>query len=100
MPRKRRNKKSSSGIVPVKEDGIIRRVYPTEKQHQRSAMSTLNRNQRRRQPVRTQQRRSPARVSQPPDYSRDYIYVKRDLLMISFWGGILFLGMVVASFVI
>jgi len=62
-------------------------------------MPTTTRSQRRRQPVRTQQRRSPARVIEPPDYSRDYTYVRRDLLMITLWGGLLFIGMVVVYFV-
>nr|WP_044200285.1 hypothetical protein [Oscillochloris trichoides] len=57
------------------------------------------RSQRRRQPVRSQQRRAPARQVEPPDYSRDYTYVKKDLLMIALWGGLLFVGMIAASFV-
>lgn len=63
-------------------------------------MPSTSRSQRRRQPTRTQQRRSPARVIEPPDYSRDYAYVRRDLLMIALWGGLLFAGMIVAYFVI
>jgi hypothetical protein len=63
-------------------------------------MPSTSRSQRRRQPVRTQQRRSPARVIEPPDYSRDYAYVRRDLMMIAFWGGLLFIGMIAASFII
>ncbi len=63
-------------------------------------MPTTTRSQRRRQPVRSQQRRSPARVIEPPDYSRDYAYVRRDLLMISVWGGLLFAGMIAAYFII
>ena len=62
-------------------------------------MPTTTRSQRRRQPVRTQQRRSSARVIEPPDYTRDYAYVRRDLLMIAFWGGLLFVGMVAAYFI-
>ncbi|WP_129630127.1 hypothetical protein [Candidatus Oscillochloris fontis] len=58
------------------------------------------RSQRRRQPVRTQQRRTPARQVEPPDYSRDYAYVKQDLRMISLWGGLLFVAMIAASFVL
>lgn len=63
-------------------------------------MPTTTRSQRRRQPVRTQQRRSPARVIEPPDYSRDYAYVKQDLLMITVWGGLLFVGMIAAYFIV
>ncbi|NTW00487.1 MAG: hypothetical protein HGA19_04175 [Oscillochloris sp.] len=63
-------------------------------------MPTSTRSQRRRQPVRTQQRRSPARVIEPPDYSRDYAYVKHDLLMITVWGGLLFVGMIAAYFIV
>jgi hypothetical protein len=62
-------------------------------------MPTTTRSQRRRQPVRTQQRRSPARVIEPPDYTRDYADVRRDLLMITLWGGLLFVGMVAAYFI-
>ncbi len=61
---------------------------------------TTPRSQRRRQPVRTQQRRAPTRQVEPPDYSRDYAYVKKDLLMISLWGGLLFVGMIAVSFVL
>ncbi|MEI8306813.1 MAG: hypothetical protein WCF99_07065 [Chloroflexales bacterium] len=62
-------------------------------------MPTTTRSQRRRQSVRTQPRRSPARVIEPPDYTRDYAYVRHDLLLIAFWGGLLFVGMIVASFI-
>jgi hypothetical protein len=63
-------------------------------------MPSTSRSQRRRQPTRTQQRRSPTKVIEPPDYTRDYAYVRRDLLMISLLGGLLFTGMIVAYFII
>lgn len=62
-------------------------------------MPTTTRSQRRRQPARTQQRRAAVRPIEPPDYSRDYIYVRRDLLLITLLGGLLFAGMIAASFV-
>jgi len=47
-----------------------------------------SRSQRRRQPVRSPQRRpSAARVLEPPDYSRDYAYVRQDLILIAVIGG-------------
>lgn len=62
------------------------------------------RSQRRRQPVRSAQPRRPgaasARTLEPPDYSRDYAYVRKDLIMIAIIGGLLFAGMVAASFFI
>lgn len=60
------------------------------------------RNQRRRQPVRTAQQRRPgvatARTLEPPDYSRDYAYVRQDLIQIAIIGGLLFAGLIAASF--
>lgn len=58
------------------------------------------RSQRRRQPARSQPRRPVIRVSEPPDYSLDYVYVRRDLLRILLWGGLLFVAMIAASFVL
>jgi hypothetical protein len=43
---------------------------------------------------------STARVIAPPDYSRDYAFVRRDLLLIALIGGLLFAGLIVAAFVI
>ncbi|MFV9503266.1 MAG: hypothetical protein AB4911_01735 [Oscillochloridaceae bacterium umkhey_bin13] len=78
-------------------------------------MPPTNRGQRRRQPVRTpgapaqaasvttQPRRptsKPARAVEPPDYSRDYADVRRDLRMITIISSILLVGMIGASFVI
>lgn len=64
-------------------------------------MSTSSRSSRRRQPVRSPQRRpSPARAVAPPDYSRDYAYVRRDLSLIAIIGGLLLAGMVVAAIII
>jgi|GEM_PF-673130 len=66
-------------------------------------MTTSSRSgQRRRQPVRNPARRpsAPVRAVEPPDYSRDYAYVRRDLLLIALIGGLLFAGLIVASFVI
>jgi hypothetical protein len=64
-------------------------------------MST-SRSQRRRQPVRTPQSRRPntatARTLEPPDYARDYDYVRRDLILIAMIGGLLLAVMVAASF--
>lgn len=61
-----------------------------------------SRNQRRRQPVRSPQPRRPgaaqARTLEPPDYSREYAYVRQDLILIAIIGGLLFAGLVVASF--
>lgn len=58
--------------------------------------------QRRRQPVRTPGRPAAgtARVVAPPDYSRDYEFVRRDLIMIALIGGLLFIGLIAASFVL
>lgn len=60
--------------------------------------------QRRRQPVRTPGRRpagtGPARVVAPPDYTRDYEFVRRDLILIALIGGLLFIGLIAASFII
>jgi hypothetical protein len=63
-------------------------------------MPTTTRSQRRRQPVRSQQRRPTTRVVEPPDYSRDYAFVKRDLLLIALIGGLLFAGMIGAYFIL
>lgn len=63
-------------------------------------MPTTTRSQRRRQPVRSQPRRPTARTAEPPDYSRDYAFVKRDLLLIALIGGLLFAGMIGAFFVL
>ncbi len=61
-----------------------------------------SRTQRRRQPTRTPQPHRPgtstARTSEAPDYTRDYAYVRQDLLLILLIGGLLFVGMVAASF--
>lgn len=60
------------------------------------------RSQRRRQPVRSPQARRPstasARSLEAPDYSRDYAYVRKDLILIAIIGGLLFAGMIAASF--
>lgn len=61
-----------------------------------------SRSQRRRQPVRSPQSRrpgtAPARTLEPPDYTRDYAYVRKDLILIAIIGGSLFAAMIVASF--
>lgn len=61
-----------------------------------------SRSQRRRQPVRSPQSRRPAtattRTLEPPDYTREYNDVRRDLIMIALIGGLLLAGMVAASF--
>lgn len=62
-------------------------------------MST--RSQRRRQPVRTPQPRRPgvaARAHEPIDYTREYAYIRKDLILIALIGGLLFAGLVAASF--
>lgn len=63
-----------------------------------------SRSQRRRQPVRSPQSRRPntgaTRTLEPPDYTRDYAYVRKDLILIAIIGGSLFATMVVASFFI
>lgn len=59
------------------------------------------RTQRRRQPVRSPQSRRPSmatRTLEPLDYSRDYAYVRKDLILIALIGGLLFAGLIVASF--
>jgi hypothetical protein len=65
-------------------------------------MATSRSSQRRRQPVRTPQPRRPgaatARTLEPPDHSRDYAYVRQDLLLIAVIGGVLFLGLIALSF--
>lgn len=63
---------------------------------------TTTRTQRRRQPARGTAPRRPVatRVVEPIDYSRDYAFVRRDLLMILLIGGLLFAGLIVASFVL
>lgn len=64
------------------------------------------RNQRRRQPTRLSQpssptpRRQAARVVEPPDYSRDYAYVRSDLIRIAIIGGLMFALMIGAAFVL
>lgn len=67
-------------------------------------MSANPRGQRRRQPVRTPQPRRPgtvtARTQEPPDYTRDYDDVRRDLILITLISLPLFLGMIGLSFVI
>jgi hypothetical protein len=90
-------------------------------------MPHQSRSQRRRQPARTQQRRAAERMSsesltavrpsegqpsrpsrligrrmaaEPPDYSRDYAYVRSDLVWITIWASLLFAGMIAVSFVI
>jgi hypothetical protein len=61
-----------------------------------------NRSQRRRQPVRSPQPRRPgsavSRNLEPPDYTRDYAYVRQDLIRIALIGGLLMAGMLGASF--
>lgn len=67
-------------------------------------MPTTTRSQRRRQPVRSPQQRRPSAQAQrqlePPDYSRDYDDVRRDLRLIAIISVVLFIGMVGLSFVI
>jgi hypothetical protein len=66
-------------------------------------MPATTRSQRRRQPARPQQpqqRRASARSIEPPDYSRDYADVLRDLRMIAIIGGLLFIGMVATYFIV
>ncbi len=67
-------------------------------------MPTTTRSQRRRQPARSaQQRRTGVQSSRhfaPPDYTRDYEDVRRDLSMIAIIGVLLFVGIIGLSFVI
>ncbi|NTU77864.1 MAG: hypothetical protein HGA45_00430 [Chloroflexales bacterium] len=67
-------------------------------------MPTTTRSQRRRQPVRGPQQRRPNAQAQrhlePPDYTRDYADVRRDLTMIALISVLLFVGMLGLSFVI
>jgi hypothetical protein len=67
-------------------------------------MSTQSRRQRR-QPKRThqqrrQQGRRAAATAQPIDYSRDYMFVRRDMVRIVVWSMLLFAGMIAAYFVL
>jgi hypothetical protein len=61
-----------------------------------------SRSQRRRQPVRSPQPRrtgaATARTLEPPDHSRDYAYIRQDLILIAIIGGLLFAGLIAASF--
>jgi hypothetical protein len=58
-----------------------------------------SRSQRRRQPVRQPGlRQTTTRIVAPPDYSQDYTSVQRDLRWIALWGGLLFVGMIIAFF--
>jgi hypothetical protein len=68
-------------------------------------MPPTARNQRRRQPTRlnqsataSQPRRPTNRVVAPPDYSRDYAYVRSDLIRITIIGGLMFALMIGAAF--
>jgi hypothetical protein len=67
-------------------------------------MPSTTRSQRRRQPVRSTQQRRPSaqapRHLEPPDYTRDYEDVRRDLTMIAIISTLLFAGMLGLSFVI
>lgn len=62
------------------------------------------RSQRRRQPVRSPQPRRPGAVTtrtlEAPDYTRDYAYVRQDLILIALIGGVLLVGLIIASFLI
>ena len=71
--------------------------------------TSSSRNQRRRQPTRlnqpsgqpsSQPRRPSARSVEPPDYSRDYAYVRSDLVRITIIGGLMFALMIGAAFFI
>jgi hypothetical protein len=67
--------------------------------------TSTSRNQRRRQPTRlsqpsTQPRRPSARTAEPPDYSRDYAYVRSDLIRITIIGSLMFALMIGAAFFI
>jgi Ni/Co efflux regulator RcnB len=61
-----------------------------------------SRSQRRRQPVRSPQPRrtgaATARTLEPPDHSRDYAYIRQDLILIAIIGGLLFAALIAASF--
>ncbi|HMQ29121.1 MAG TPA: hypothetical protein PKD53_00265 [Chloroflexaceae bacterium] len=67
-------------------------------------MPTTQRTQRRRQPVRSTQARRPSgppqRPIEPPDYTRDYADVRRDLRLIAIISSVLFVGMIALTFVI
>jgi hypothetical protein len=65
-----------------------------------AARMPASRSQRRRQPARSQPRRPVIRTREPADYTLDYMYVRRDLMRILLWGGLLFVGMIAVSFVI
>lgn len=56
----------------------------------------------RRRPNRSPQQRrpssAPVRSVEPPNYSRDYAFVRRDLLLIALIGGLLLAGMIATSF--
>ncbi|MEF3273425.1 MAG: hypothetical protein K6356_03355 [Chloroflexus sp.] len=64
-------------------------------------MSISSRSNRRRTTQRPSQVRRPvARTVEPPDYSREYADVRQDLIWIAILGGILTIGMIVASFIL
>lgn len=63
-------------------------------------MPTTTRSQRRRQPVRSSQRRVSGRAIAPTDYVREYMYVRRDLVLIAIIGGMLLAGMIATAFII
>ena len=67
-------------------------------------MPSTTRSQRRRQPVRSPQQRRPSpqatRHLEPPDYTRDYDDVRRDLKLITIISLVLFVGMFALSFVL
>ncbi|WP_129673583.1 hypothetical protein [Candidatus Chloroploca sp. Khr17] len=68
--------------------------------------STSRSQQRRRQPIRSPQQRRPGPTTvarhhaSAPDYTQDYMYVRRDLRLIAILSSVLFFGMVAVSFVI
>lgn len=64
-------------------------------------MTGSSRGARRRPSVRSLQRRpSPTRTVEPPDYSRDYAYVRQDLIRIAIIGSVLLIGMVGVMFLL
>ncbi|WP_322815342.1 hypothetical protein [Chloroflexus sp.] len=64
-------------------------------------MSISSRSNRRRSNQRPGPVRRPVvRSIEPPDHSREYADVRRDLFWITVWGGLLIIGMIAASFVL
>lgn len=89
--------------VQAPDERVISAIISGKIQYRKepNRMSISSRSNRRRSNQRSAPVRRPvARSIEPPDYSREYADVRRDLFWIAIWGGLLMLGMVIASFVL